>query len=210
MVLRLPELFMALADFMRACPGEMSENKLDAALSSIDCQHAEEIQQFRTLMLEYYSDMSWKTHDKRGYIVECVIASLDPEALGLPECPRANKHRHGFFASDSGKLCGDADIDLLLEAGRVVHGVECKANLSNWLTRKGSISREAERKLGHLVCLFRSLPRLGIDFSPWLASFQYRHDRNVRMLKDNGYSCIRLIDGKLISNAIRRAVRPAG
>lgn len=205
LVVKLPSLFTALTEFMRACPGEMSDELLDAALSSVDSRHMEETERFRTLMLKYYADEAWKTHDKRGYLVECIIASLDPEALGLLGCQNAIIHRHGFFLVGSRKLCSEHNIDLILEAGRVTHGIECKTKLSNWLTREGSVSKEAKRKLDYLMCLRSKLPHFDIVFNPWLASLGHEKIRCIQVLERHGYDCVQVIDAASIYDAIKKA-----
>ena len=186
------------------------------------CQTVEDIDQLlpaipggsrmrKRLLREYYRMKNGQPiDDRRGFLVEEIIAALPAQVFGISVKNAASVQRSAKCKTGKGPLPpqmnGNLDVVFCHEAEG--SGVECKAKLSSFigLSSGGThLSSDAEYKLSYMKTLRDHLQGLGVVFHLWLGTFEPDSDlQHCRTVLDRfGYSSIRCAGSNTLDQAIR-------
>lgn len=207
LVLTTPALFLPLVDIIaniRGCSRDLGK-RIEGLLARSVEEYPKEAQQLKVLLVRYFTTpyKKWDVDRRRGYVLEEIVSSLKPEALGFAFETGVKRYREGRFCDDSGQpLCGDSDLDVIFTDGKRFEGIECKVKLSNWLSCERGLRSDAITKLTYIKCLMEVFVQhcrsLRVHFATLDDTFPYQD------LGAYGYPYIQVLNTNFLDDAIKR------
>jgi hypothetical protein len=198
-----PYLFEAVADFVISVQeySDRFEEIIGTACKPIPSCSSNEVKSLAKYLTRIYKtdQPDWGIDMRRGYIVEELIASLKPKKLGLLTIKSGHIKRESCcFIED--ELVSPKKIDVVVEGNNMADGIECKVNLSTWLS-----STDAESKLSYMQNLIDLLSPYSYVFCPWLGTFKTNEIKWQEFLLGKGFDRIKVISRENLEKALNLA-----
>lgn len=204
LIAQVPELFLPLREIIVDCYDQRYIDDVKIIIDSIDVTgYKTKVDQFKKLILSYYQtdNSKWPMDKRRSYLVEELLAAIEPLKLGINIPQHYKLHREASACQEGRKVYGNYDIDIVLEGERTYDGIECKARLSTWLHANNRMEEEALKKLNYMLNVKLTLEEENWIFQLWLGTFQANITLEKQALDQSGFEYIGLINANKIYDA---------